>query len=333
PSEPSAPQAKPKGRRQAKSRSSTSSSGSSSSVIAVKEEAAAQCGGEAAPPGSADANASAAECVRKLADPAFQPPFDAAELRAEAALGLEAAVAEVAAGSTPADDGNAIGEELANGNGGTRRRTSSGGRTDASSAAKQLKATPISGARRGKRKSATAVHDDEASVGGSRDDDIDISAAAGSNGAESVLLPAPEPGKRRKTVGGIIRPAALDAVAVASLKRTVSADTDSSKRSRKSSSAETLANIATAYADESKFVINDRDSEEKFGFRLQDSTRKARESGPFLKGYTIYATKNVKPGSAEMAEIVRAAGGHYLEQLPATAAADDKLIVLGCVED
>ncbi|KAI8803331.1 BRCT domain-containing protein, partial [Cladochytrium replicatum] len=75
-----------------------------------------------------------------------------------------------------------------------------------------------------------------------------------------------------------------------------------------------------AFADEGKYMLNDKNSEKQYGFSLSKSLREARtlmesatdgdEQPPrLLTGVKIYATPSVQPPANELKEIVHAAGG------------------------
>ncbi|KAJ3122064.1 Mediator of DNA damage checkpoint protein 1 [Physocladia obscura] len=90
---------------------------------------------------------------------------------------------------------------------------------------------------------------------------------------------------------------------------------------------------AGIFVDESKHIIDDRDSEEKFGFKLRESIKTSREAGPFLSGFTIYATRSVMPTRVQMAEIVKAAGGNFVESVSKGCRDMEKFVVIGCMDD
>eukprot|EP00917_Polyrhabdina_sp_WS-2016_P001650 GHVP01003415.1.p1 GENE.GHVP01003415.1~~GHVP01003415.1.p1 ORF type:complete len:439 (-),score=97.10 GHVP01003415.1:692-1972(-) len=65
----------------------------------------------------------------------------------------------------------------------------------------------------------------------------------------------------------------------------------------------------------SRYILKDKASEEKFGFSLEQSIKKAKEK-PFLKGYYVFMCHSVQiVARNEMKLIVEAGGGIWLEKL------------------
>lgn len=61
------------------------------------------------------------------------------------------------------------------------------------------------------------------------------------------------------------------------------------------------------------FLLNDLESEERFGYKLTDATARAKENkGQLLRGYTIYCTEFIHGGFDTYKAIVEANGGKCL---------------------
>ncbi|KAJ3225004.1 Mediator of DNA damage checkpoint protein 1 [Chytriomyces hyalinus] len=90
------------------------------------------------------------------------------------------------------------------------------------------------------------------------------------------------------------------------------------------------------FVAESKYIIKDKLNEKQYGFSVEESIKTAQNKNtpPFLTGVTIYTTPNVRPGRADMKEIIAAAGGSFTETMPDSAPSDDNsFVVVGCPED
>ncbi|XP_064115508.1 uncharacterized protein LOC135221698 [Macrobrachium nipponense] len=87
---------------------------------------------------------------------------------------------------------------------------------------------------------------------------------------------------------------------------------------------------ARNFIDPWEFLVKDRESEVKFGFRLEQSLRSASKYQLF-EGLEIHATKSVKPPPEQMKEIIECSGGQYLDMPPKRYA--PQIRVVSCPED
>ncbi|XP_068244269.1 mediator of DNA damage checkpoint protein 1-like isoform X3 [Palaemon carinicauda] len=87
---------------------------------------------------------------------------------------------------------------------------------------------------------------------------------------------------------------------------------------------------ARNFTDPWEFLVKDRESEVKFGFRLDQSLRSASKYQLF-EGLEIHATKSVKPSPEQMKEIVECSGGQYLDMPPKRYA--PQIRIVSCPED
>lgn len=81
------------------------------------------------------------------------------------------------------------------------------------------------------------------------------------------------------------------------------------------------------FSDEAIYHLKDEKAEKEFNFDLAESLKRAQESSTKLfNGYTFYITENVKPGLAEMKQILQAAGAKAFKfELPKTKKKEVKL--------
>ncbi|KAI9011745.1 hypothetical protein DFJ74DRAFT_684492 [Hyaloraphidium curvatum] len=91
---------------------------------------------------------------------------------------------------------------------------------------------------------------------------------------------------------------------------------------------------ASTFVDESKFVIRDKDAEKKWGFSLIDSIKMARNSR-VLAGKSFYVTAhNLALKLTDLKEIIEAAGGKVLDDIPDLEMEDkSSTFILGCQDD
>ncbi|XP_066969795.1 mediator of DNA damage checkpoint protein 1-like isoform X2 [Macrobrachium rosenbergii] len=87
---------------------------------------------------------------------------------------------------------------------------------------------------------------------------------------------------------------------------------------------------ARNFIDPWEFLVKDRESEMKFGFRLEQSLRSASKYQLF-EGLEIHATKSVKPPPEQMKEIIECSGGQYLDMPPKRYA--PQIRIVSCPED
>ncbi|XP_069775624.1 mediator of DNA damage checkpoint protein 1 isoform X2 [Narcine bancroftii] len=78
------------------------------------------------------------------------------------------------------------------------------------------------------------------------------------------------------------------------------------------------------------FLLDDRDQEQNFNFKLKDSLQKAKEQ-PLLQNYRIHVTAGVQPDPSQMWTILRCSGATVLPKMPRTY--KEKTLVISCPDD
>ncbi|XP_051899483.1 mediator of DNA damage checkpoint protein 1 [Pristis pectinata] len=78
------------------------------------------------------------------------------------------------------------------------------------------------------------------------------------------------------------------------------------------------------------FLLDDRDQEQNFNFKLKDSLQKAKEQ-PLLRDYRIHVTAGVQPDPSQMGTILRCSGATVLPKMP--RAYKEKTLVISCPGD
>ncbi|XP_072887621.1 mediator of DNA damage checkpoint protein 1 isoform X4 [Hemitrygon akajei] len=78
------------------------------------------------------------------------------------------------------------------------------------------------------------------------------------------------------------------------------------------------------------FLLEDRDQEQNFNFKLKDSLQKAKEQ-PLLQEYQIHVTAGVLPNPSQMAAILQCCGATVLPKMP--RAYKEKMLVISCPAD
>ncbi|XP_059826961.1 mediator of DNA damage checkpoint protein 1 isoform X2 [Hypanus sabinus] len=78
------------------------------------------------------------------------------------------------------------------------------------------------------------------------------------------------------------------------------------------------------------FLLEDRDQEQNFNFKLKDSLQKAKEQ-PLLQEYQIHVTAGVQPNPSQMAAILQCSGATVLPKMP--RAYKEKMLVISCPAD
>ncbi|GCC21237.1 hypothetical protein chiPu_0019704 [Chiloscyllium punctatum] len=80
----------------------------------------------------------------------------------------------------------------------------------------------------------------------------------------------------------------------------------------------------------SGFLVDDRDQEKKFNFKLAESLQKAKEQ-PLLQDYRVHVTSGVLPEPSQMESIIQCSGATVLPKMPRVYKA--KTLVISCPDD
>ncbi|XP_072115386.1 mediator of DNA damage checkpoint protein 1 isoform X2 [Mobula birostris] len=78
------------------------------------------------------------------------------------------------------------------------------------------------------------------------------------------------------------------------------------------------------------FLLDDRDQEQNFNFKLKDALQKAKKQ-PLLQEYQIHVTAGVQPNPSQMAAILQCSGATVLPKMP--RAYKEKMLVISCPAD
>ena len=97
-----------------------------------------------------------------------------------------------------------------------------------------------------------------------------------------------------------------------------------------SSSWITQSKSAKTVLDPTHHLIEDTETERKYGFSLRKSIQTASKT-PLLQTYKVHATKCCLPPPDQLKEIVECAGGSWLKQMPKKKA--DDVVIISCRED
>ncbi|XP_045574504.1 mediator of DNA damage checkpoint protein 1 isoform X2 [Salmo salar] len=86
------------------------------------------------------------------------------------------------------------------------------------------------------------------------------------------------------------------------------------------------------YLPTDRYLVKDREQENKFSFCLEESLRTA-STQPLLQGYEVHVTRSVLPEPAQMKDIIVCSGARFLSTMPSTQKAQARTLVISCGED
>ncbi|XP_075210053.1 uncharacterized protein LOC142317398 [Lycorma delicatula] len=92
----------------------------------------------------------------------------------------------------------------------------------------------------------------------------------------------------------------------------------------------TDSNKAGCFLDPWRYLVNDKEAEKKFSFRLADSLKEAQQN-LMLDGFKIFSTPSVKPSPEEMKSIVICSGGEFIDKEPRKW--PEQTVIISCEED
>ncbi|KAJ3312163.1 Mediator of DNA damage checkpoint protein 1, partial [Blyttiomyces sp. JEL0837] len=90
------------------------------------------------------------------------------------------------------------------------------------------------------------------------------------------------------------------------------------------------------FVSETRYLLKDKAAERNYGFSLEESMTKARTATePLFDGMEFYLTEHVKPGPADMGEMLSAAGGKVVTEVPIDIKQVDqaRFVIIGSDDD
>jgi hypothetical protein len=84
------------------------------------------------------------------------------------------------------------------------------------------------------------------------------------------------------------------------------------------------------FLDPWDFILKDPSNEKKWGFKLEDTLKKATRA-PLLAGLCIHVTEKVKPSPEQCRDFIECGGGEFIETLPTQSS--PTLHIVSCSED